>query len=117
MAAVTIPGQPLPAYVVNAPTAATCRRRRLATLLAALAVIAVIAIAAARAVAAFGAQPASRLERRPDPPAMVVAQPGDTLWSIARTLQPAGDVRALVDELVELNGGASLAIGQRVLVP
>ncbi len=117
MAAVTIPVQPLPAYVVNAPTAATFRRRRLAALLAALVITIVIAIAAMRAAAAFGAQPASRLERRPDPPPVVVVQPGDTLWSIARARQPEGDVRALVDELVSLNGGASLAIGQRVLVP
>jgi Tfp pilus assembly protein FimV len=46
-----------------------------------------------------------------------VAQPGDTLWSIARRLQPDGDIRALVDALVRINGGAALDVGQRVLIP
>jgi Tfp pilus assembly protein FimV len=46
-----------------------------------------------------------------------VVQPGDTIWSIARRLQPTGDVRALVDALVERNGGAALDVGQRLAVP
>ena len=37
-----------------------------------------------------------------------VVQPGDTLWSIARRLQPEGDVRALVHQLVAANDGAEL---------
>jgi LysM repeat protein len=46
-----------------------------------------------------------------------VVQPGDTLWSIARRLQPEGDVRPLVDQLVDLNGGTDLAVGQRLPIP
>ena len=38
-----------------------------------------------------------------------VVQPGDTLWSIARELDPTGDVRADVDRLADLNGTAALA--------
>ena len=34
----------------------------------------------------------------------VVVQPGDTLWSIATSLDGDGDVRAVVDEIQELNG-------------
>jgi Tfp pilus assembly protein FimV len=34
----------------------------------------------------------------------VVVQPGDTLWSIARSVAPDEDTRAVVDALVELNG-------------
>jgi hypothetical protein len=117
MAAVTIPVQPPPAYVANAPTAATFRRRRLTALLATVVIALVVTTVAVRAAAAFGAQPASRPERRPDPAATVVAQPGDSLWSIARRLQPEGDIRALVDALVRANGGASLDIGDRVAVP
>ena len=46
-----------------------------------------------------------------------VVQPGDTLWSIARALQPTGDVRATVDRLAALNGGSALEIGQRLVLP
>lgn len=39
----------------------------------------------------------------------VVVGPGDTLWSIARQVTPAGgDVAATVDRLVARNGGVSL---------
>jgi Tfp pilus assembly protein FimV len=51
----------------------------------------------------------------PSPPAgrpVHVVQPGETLWSIARTLRPDGDIRPLVDRLVELNGGDHLEAGQ-----
>ncbi|HRW38408.1 MAG TPA: LysM domain-containing protein [Aquihabitans sp.] len=49
--------------------------------------------------------------------ATVEVHAGDTLWSIARRLQPTGDVRALVDELVALNGTAPLQPGATVAVP
>jgi hypothetical protein len=44
----------------------------------------------------------------------VVVRPGDTLWTIARSLQPEGDVRDLVDRLVTRAGGAQLTPGQRI---
>lgn len=47
----------------------------------------------------------------------VTVQVGDTLWSIATRIQPTGDVRDLVDELVALNGSADLRPGQVVLLP
>ena len=49
----------------------------------------------------------------------VVVQSGDTLWSIASSLDPDGDVRALIDEIQELNGlrGSDLRPGQTLLVP
>jgi Tfp pilus assembly protein FimV len=43
-----------------------------------------------------------------------VVQPGDTVWSIARRLDPQGDVRATVDALVERHGSASVEIGDRL---
>lgn len=46
-----------------------------------------------------------------------VVQPGDTLWSIARNVQPDGDVRPLVDRLMAVNGGAALEVGERIVVP
>jgi hypothetical protein len=46
-----------------------------------------------------------------------VVQPGDTLWGIARHLQPAGDVRPLVDQLSRQLRGGTLQVGQRLVVP
>lgn len=46
-----------------------------------------------------------------------VVQPGDTLWSIARSLQPTGDVRPLVDRLATARRGAPLRVGERVDLP
>jgi hypothetical protein len=48
---------------------------------------------------------------------MVTVEPGDTLWSIARRLQPTGDVRSLVDQLQALNGSAPLQSGDQVRIP
>lgn len=118
-----------------APTVRTIRRRRLMVLLAALTTAVLLVLAASRAAATFRDVPASVPERRPVPaldaaatagatPAAArraasgyVVQPGDTLWSIARHLQPQGDVRPLVDQLVDLNGGTDLAVGQRLPIP
>ena len=47
----------------------------------------------------------------------VTVQPGDTLWSIARSLAPDDDPRPLTDALVELAGGTSLQPGQRIVIP
>ena len=45
-----------------------------------------------------------------------VVQPGETLWSIASEVDPGGDVRATVDRLAELNGGAAIQVGQRLII-
>ena len=49
----------------------------------------------------------------------VVVEPGDTLWSIASSLEGDGDVRAMIDEIQELNGLESAAIvpGQTLRLP
>lgn len=48
---------------------------------------------------------------------VVIVKPGDTLWSIARKLQPAGDLRPLVDRIAKINNGHSLIAGQALLLP
>lgn len=58
----------------------------------------------------------------PAPPVLVsersyVVQPGDTLWTIARSLQPTGDVRRLVDRLAAQRHGAALQVGERIVLP
>ena len=51
--------------------------------------------------------------------ASVVVQAGDSLWTIAKSLQPNGDPRSMMQTLVELNGlGSSPLIpGQQLIVP
>ena len=92
------------------PVSMRQRRRRVAVLVFTVAAL----LGAVRAVAAFGAGPASGIERRP---AVHIVQPGETLWSVARSLRPSGDVRGLVRQLEKLNGGSSLAVGQRLVLP
>ena len=46
-----------------------------------------------------------------------VVRPGETLWSIARTIQPRGDVRPVLDRMAEARGGAPLRAGERVVLP
>lgn len=48
---------------------------------------------------------------------VVVVEPGDSLWSIARRVQPEGDVRPLVHRIVQVNGSRLLQPGQEIVVP
>ncbi|MFN0091101.1 MAG: hypothetical protein ACKVWR_12675 [Acidimicrobiales bacterium] len=50
----------------------------------------------------------------PAPSAVHVVVPGDSLWELGRRLQPEGDVRPVVDRLVEANGTAAPVVGQRL---
>jgi hypothetical protein len=50
--------------------------------------------------------------------AVYTVRPGDTLWHVARRLDPAGDPRPLVDQLMRSNDlGAGLRAGQELRVP
>ena len=46
-----------------------------------------------------------------------VVRPGDTMWAIAERLYPGADTAQIVDALVSLNGGASIAAGQTLNLP
>lgn len=46
-----------------------------------------------------------------------VVQPDDTLWSVARSLQPRGDVRPLVDRLARHTAAGRLMPGDRIPLP
>jgi hypothetical protein len=50
---------------------------------------------------------------------MIVVQPNDTLWGIARDVAPAADPRAIIDELRAVNdlSGSALHVGTRLWVP
>ncbi|MCU1346084.1 MAG: hypothetical protein JWL70_2350 [Acidimicrobiia bacterium] len=95
-------------------------RRRLVAGLLALVVLLVAQAGVRSAAGALGIVPASGSERAPASiatPTTYVVQPGDTVWSIARRLQPTGEVRPLVDRIVKVNGGSAVQIGDRLVVP
>lgn len=50
----------------------------------------------------------------------VQVAPGDTLWGIAARVNPGGDIRATIDDIVALNSlesGSKLAVGMTLAVP
>jgi Tfp pilus assembly protein FimV len=49
-------------------------------------------------------------------PKYVVAQPGDTLWSIGERIAPNAPISEVVDHLVRLNGTA-ITSGQLIRIP
>ena len=107
------------------------RRRLLATLLGIAAVVlgGIMVQKLAEAMPPVPPVPRVDVERRVDPatlvddaadrlgPGLYVAQPGDSMWSIATSMVPYGQTADFVDRLVALNGSASLSIGQRVVLP
>jgi LysM repeat protein len=92
------------------------RRRLVAVALHVLATQVVVLLANAVVARAAGGGTPVPAAGTPSP-AVHVVQPGDTLWSIARQLDPAADVRLTVDRLADLNGGAPLTVGQRLVLP
>lgn len=46
-----------------------------------------------------------------------VVRPGDTLWKIAKSLQPAGDVRPLVQRLAAARPDMPLRAGEWLILP
>lgn len=113
---------------------AAIARHRLAVLVLAAIVVGLLgtALAAAHAGSTLRSVPASAPERAPAATvapaagsgapaevdaASVIVGPGDTLWSVARRIQPTGDVRALVRKLRIRNGTSVLQVGQRLVVP
>lgn len=93
------------------------RRRRVVALLLLVAVVstAILLANAVLAGSAGGGTPTSAPGS--SAPAVHVVQPGDTLWSIARSIDPDGDVRVTVDRLAALNGRGPLQVGQQLVLP
>jgi hypothetical protein len=94
------------------PSAAAYRRRRLVALALLVALVVTTVLVASRwatAGASAGAAPAA-------PVAPVVAQPGDSYWTLADRLDLGGDLRSVVDQLVAANGGAELQPGDRIVL-
>jgi hypothetical protein len=98
-------------------------RRAVAAVIAVL-LVAVVAIAVsivAGALADVGGRPAAASDAAAAPASPIVrihvAQPGDTLWSIADRYR--GDVGQgrFVDALIDLNGGTVIQVGQAIRLP
>ncbi|MGI9029230.1 MAG: LysM peptidoglycan-binding domain-containing protein [Ilumatobacteraceae bacterium] len=53
----------------------------------------------------------------PAAPLHVVAEPGDTLWSIAEEHHGTSGFRSYLDTLIQLNGGTAIQAGQAVRLP
>lgn len=113
------------------------RRRATVVLLAVIALFTLIELLSAAgslsrvALGAFGGVPASASEGTSSavspgltPVAVlpaasavtVIVQPGDTVWSLAKRLQPEGDVRPLVQRIIDRNGGPNLRVGDRLVL-
>lgn len=74
---------------------------------------------AAWAGPALGALPGGDREPTPVAHARYVVREGDTLWAIARRLEPGEDPRAVVDEIAEANriAAGDLIPGQVLVLP
>lgn len=46
-----------------------------------------------------------------------VVSEGETLWSIAQEIAPAGEAATYVERLADANGGATVTVGQALTVP
>ena len=89
---------------------ATYRRRRMAVVAAAVFALASLILA----TGAFATQPSPK--NLQTIPRTYVVQSGDTLWSIARSYMPTGNISGFVDELARMNG-VDLEVGQVVRIP
>lgn len=89
------------------------RRGRLTLTLLTVALTAAVSTAAGQGAVATNAA----AERSAT--AVHVVRPGETLWSIARTVAPEADTRETVGQIMDLNGmaSASVAAGRALVVP
>jgi Tfp pilus assembly protein FimV len=96
------------------PTVRLTRRGRLVVVVAAL----LVAFAVGVFVTAAGSV-ATQRPGTPEPTKIVQVSSGDTLWDIASPLADDGDVRAVMEQIKQLNAldSADLQAGQRLVVP
>ena len=102
--------------------------RRLGALIVALGSVVVVAALVNSALVGLGGSPASAAETTPvssdaqaaefgGSQALHVAQPGDSLWSIADEHRGVVDRDRYVDELIDLNGSTAIVVGQAIHLP
>jgi Tfp pilus assembly protein FimV len=103
-----------PALQRPASTVRLTRRGRLVVVIAALLVAFAIGVFVTAAGSVATQEPGT-----PEPTQIVQVGAGDTLWDIAAGLADDGDVRAVMEEIKQLNAldSAVLQSGQRLVVP
>lgn len=94
------------------PPSAAVRRRQAVWALVVLAALG--SLLGAGSLAGAGQAPADPAAAVPVASTTHVVQPGETLWTLARRLQPEGDVRPLVARLRAAHGGGPLVPGERL---
>ena len=93
-------------------------RRALAAVLAFVTLV--LALGVLLLLAGLGGRPASASQAEPaisQIAAVYVAQPGDSLWTIARAHRGDVAIDRYVDALIDLNGGTEVQIGQAIHLP
>jgi LysM repeat protein len=99
-------------------SAATYRRRRAVAGVVLAVLVALTIVAGHDVLAGSGGVPASAASSQPaHAPATVIAQPGDNLWSIAAAHHGDSSITAYLDTLVDRNGGATIEVGQTIVLP
>jgi hypothetical protein len=93
------------------PAVGVYRRRRLVAVLALALLLVVTARAAGSLLSTASAGEPART------PVVLVAEPGDSYWSLASEVHEGGDLRSTVDALVAANGGRDLRVGDRIVLP
>ena len=101
--------------MANTASVATYQRRRLVVLVAVMLILGVV-IAGVIGATGTTAQADQAVVGQSIEPRTVIAQPGDTLWAIAKRVAPQANISDLVDQLVRINGDAIVA-GQLVRIP
>ena len=90
-------------------------RRRIVVASVFFSVLAALGVGAGNVLANRGGAPASASAVRQANTYLV--QPGDTMYSIAEAYRDGADLMHFVDDLIALNGGVTLQIGQQISLP
>ncbi len=93
------------------------RRGRVVVAVAAALVLAALSLVIASAAQATNHPVSSRAAQQGL--AQVTVHPGQSLWSVAESADPAADTRVVIQQIIELNGltGNVVLAGQRLWVP